>query len=491
MGTRKLFGALLSVAMVAGSACGGSDSGGSAAGGGELSECPVDALDGVTEPVELEVWDIMSTLGRRTLEAEIEAFNSSQDKVKVVHQNQGVNFEEIQRKVEQAIPDKSLPGLVFLEDTKTEWVRDSGLFVSAQSCIDADPEGQEVYADLLPITRSSYSLDDQLWPAAFDVYTAVSFYNRAHFTEVGLDPDAPPTTLQELYEAAKVIKEKKPGIGFPVVLKAASWIFEWWLSGASVPIVNNGNGRDDIATESAFANDTTLETLELLKTMKDEGLLDVVPDTPGQADHVLAMALQQSTITLESTSAITTVAGVIEGTIDAERLKDELGIDLPAGSENLSLDLDIGAGPFPGIDEGGRGQIGGGVWYIPNTTPPEVQAAAWEFAKFRNSPENQAQWTVVGSNVPVFERVIEDPALKTDWETTLGGGWQKTAFEVLSQIDASFPGPVIGPYTETRDAIKKALEQVLLDGQPVGPAVDEADAQITSELESYAADVGR
>ena len=493
MRMRRLLLTALAVALLGAPSCGGTkgtSDNGSAGSSSGTSACPVDALAKAKGPVELKIWHIMASLPKSTLEAQVAAFNASQNKVHVVAQSQGVTFDEIQRKVEQAMPDKSLPGLVFLEDTKTQWVHDSHAFVPAQACIDADPAGGKVYDDLLPIARTSYSIDKKLWPTSFAVYTAVTYYNRKHFIDAGLDPDKPPQTLQELYDVAKAIKAKKPSVAFPVALVAQPWIFEWWLSGAKQPLVNHGNGRDRLADASMFKNDRTTQTLELLSKMKAEGLLDVIPATGGQVDHVLAIATQKSSITIESTTAITTIAGVIEGTIDAARLQDELGVKLPAGAANLKLDLDIGVGPFPGIEQGGKGQIGGGVWYIPNTTSPEVQAAAWEFSKYMNRPENQAEWTIKASNAPIFQKVIDSEAVKKDQETTLSGKWQKVASDVLSGVDESFPGPVIGPYTETRNAIKKALETVLLDNGPIGPAVDEADATITKQLKSYAADVG-
>ena len=81
-------------------------------------------------------------------------------------------------------------------------------------------------------------------------------------------------------------------------------------------------------------------------------------------------------MTIDSTLAITIIAGVIEGTIDAERLEEELGVDVPEGG-TFQLDLDVDMAPFPGLDEGGGAQVGGGVWYMASTTPPEVQAASW------------------------------------------------------------------------------------------------------------------
>ncbi len=477
---------LLAVATLVGSACGSGDSGEGAS--ADASECPIGALDDVTEPVELKVWHVKTSLGADALNSQIEAFNASQDKIVVVGQSQGVSFEEIQRKVEQALPDATLPGLVELEDTKTRWVKDSGAFLFAEACIDADPDGAEVYDDLLPIVANSYSIDGEMLPVSFSAYTAGTYYNKDHFAAAGLDPENIPTTLEGLRDAARAIKAAVPSVGAPLALIARSFIVEWWLAGERQPLVNNDNGREALATESEFDNESTAEILTLIKEMQDEGLVDVVADTPGQADHVLAMATQASSMTIDSTVAITTIAGVIEGTIDAERLKEELGVEVPGGG-SLQLDLNVGMAPFPGLTEGGQAQVGGGVWYIPNTSPPEVQEAAWEFSKFLNSPENQAEWTIKGSNVPVFTSVIDDPTIQQDWSSTLGGGWQQTAYEQLAGVDPDWPGAIIGPYTETRTVIRKGLERVWLDNEAIDAVTADVDSKATDELVAYADDV--
>jgi sn-glycerol 3-phosphate transport system substrate-binding protein len=277
-------------------------------------------------------------------------------------------------------------------------------------------------------------------------------------------------------------------VGRPFVFKAQSFVLEWWLSGAGQEIVNEGNGRSgELATESSFDNEVTRSILTKLQEAKAEGLVDIVPGTEGQADHLLAMAGQMSSMVAESSAAASTVAGVIEGTISAEDLSAELGVEIPEG---LQLELDIGAGPFPGVEEAGRGQVGGSVWYISDTVSDEEKAAAWDFLKFLNSMPSQIRWGTDGSVAPVLTSAAEEPELQESWGASLGGEWAEMAYEVLTNIDTDSPGPVIGPYDEVRQAIERCMDRVLLNDEPVGPAVEEADRQITAALESYAADVG-
>ena len=77
---------------------------------------------------------------------------------------------------------------------------DGGLMLPAQSCMEAS--GYEI-TDIEPAVRSAYSVDDVLYPGYANVSSQVLYYNKAHWVEAGLDPAAPPQTLEEIYEQAQ------------------------------------------------------------------------------------------------------------------------------------------------------------------------------------------------------------------------------------------------------------------------------------------------
>ena len=183
----RLVSIILAIVVLAAS-CGGSDESASSDTGSEATTgeeapdgdedgdgqiCPVDALDEADGPVEIVVWHTFIALQKRTLEALIEQYNASQDKVVVRAESQGVGSAELHTKIEQAAPDRSLPAVVVPDDTKTRFIADSGLFVPAEACFAADPEAQAIRDDLLPIAEASYTIDGQLWPASFSTLTAL------------------------------------------------------------------------------------------------------------------------------------------------------------------------------------------------------------------------------------------------------------------------------------------------------------------------------
>src|SRR5690606_31537248 len=75
-----------------------------------------------------------------------------------------------------------------------------------------------------------------------------------------------------------------------------------------------------------------------------------------------AMALGQSSILIDTSTAITSVNSAIEGSLTNEDIgAEDLDIDLSA----IQLSgLEIGVGLNPGFEEAGKGQIGGAGWYM-------------------------------------------------------------------------------------------------------------------------------
>jgi sn-glycerol 3-phosphate transport system substrate-binding protein len=479
---RALLGAgVLGLAAIVSSACG-------PAGNGALTyntECPVDALDDADGTVNITLWHSYVGLTEQTLRRIADEYNDSQDRVHVDVQSQGVGYAELQRAYERAIPADDLPDIAILEDTYTQSLADLGTVLPAASCAEAD--GYTDFQDeFLPITTDYYSVPgtvngeqtDVLLPGSVNLATALLYYNRDYFTAAGLDPDDPPGTLEELAADAQAIKDAGV-VDQPFVWNMQPWMVEFWLTGAHAPIVNNDNGRDiEGATASAFDNPTTHRLFELMNQMHEDGILNPLPGTDGQFDHYFAMGLGSAAMTVETSTAVTTINAVLEGTASGEDLG--LGdIDLP------EININLDASPFPGLDAPNQGQMGGGVWYMASTVPPEQQAAAWDFIKYVNEPAQQALWHTEGSYLPSRQDVADDPAIQEFWSHPRPGGWLKHAYDLALGLDPDFPGPLIGPYREVRNAIGNALDRMMFDGVSPDEVIADADDEINAAIERY------
>jgi sn-glycerol 3-phosphate transport system substrate-binding protein len=449
-------------------------------GGGDLPDCPLDALDDADGPVEVTLW-----YGGLNGEAQIAmdemaaAFNASQDAVVLNASNQGASYEEVYRKYTSAAAASTdqLPDIIYLEDTQLQAMADSGQVLPAEACMEA--AGYDL-TNLEPAARSKYSVDDVFYPGYVNVSTPVLYYNKSHWEQAGLDPEDPPETLEELREQAEVIKEA--GVSAkPFSFKATRWFYETWLTGIGGEIVNENDGRDGLASEATFASDEATEFMTFLQEMTDDGLVNLFANTEGGRDHYLALLTQESSMLLETSTASTTVAEFLGGSITAE----QAGAEFDAASIDLSV-IVPGTGAFPGIDSPGRVFPSGGAFYMLNTSEPAEQAASWAFMEFMLQPENAKQWHLTGGYLPVVKAVQDEPEVQAFWEEDLAGVLLQPAVEQLADADPDQPGPLIGPYPDESDEIEAAMEGILLNGEDVASTLGAAEDNVTEALERYA-----
>jgi sn-glycerol 3-phosphate transport system substrate-binding protein len=479
---RRLCVALFAVALVA-AGCGGSDGnddGGSASGdGGDLPTCAVDALDDAGGPVEVLLWHSYVARTKDTLEKLVNEYNASQSKVRVRVESQGNSYDELWSKYQQSAQSGGLPAIAILEDTATQSIVDSETILPAQSCIDADDYDT---SDLVQTGIDYYSIDGDFYPGTINMSSPLLYINKNHLREANLDPETAPATLDELRTVAQAIKDSG-ATETPLAMNLTSWFIETWLTGDGQPMVDNQNGRGEGET-SAAAFDTAEATtvMQWIKDMNDDGLLLPIPLVPGQIDHLLALSgdSPKASMTFETSTAATSIKAFLGGD---QSVVADAGSD--AGAVNVS-GIDIGAVLMPGITEAGQVQIGGGAWYMTSGQPPEVQAGAWDFIKWWNTPATQITWNTEGSYIPFSMEAAQSPQVQQFWQTDLAGQWLALSYQQLSQgVDPDWPGPLIGPYQEVRRAVEDGLNELTLQGKSPQDVLAQSSDAATKAIEAY------
>jgi sn-glycerol 3-phosphate transport system substrate-binding protein len=451
--------------------------------GGEvqLPECPLDALEAADGPTEITLW--YGGIGgpvKDTMEQMVAGFNASQDDIVLTASDQGQSYAEVFRKFESAASaDQSqLPDVVYLENTQLQVLADSNLILPAQSCMEAD--GYDV-TEIEPAVRSTYSVDDVLYPGYMNVSSQVLFYNKAHWARAGLDPEDPPGTLQEVYEAAKALKAA--GIPKPLSFKVSASTLENWLSGEGVDVVDNGNGREGPATAATFNTPEAVEALELLQKMNEEGLLNPFANTEGGVDQFLALVTQDSSMLIETSTSSSAIAAALGGQLTPE----DVGSDFDASVLDRTQ-LVPGSGQFPGLTASGQVHAGGGAFFIVNASEPAQQAASWKFLRYMLEPANAKAWHIQSTYLPIVKSVSDEPDVQAFWQDSLAGVLVRVAVEQLQDADPDEPGPLIGPYIDFADATEAAMEAVLFDDADVADALASAQEEVTASLERYGAE---
>ena len=448
------------------------------------ANCPLDALEQADAPVEITVWHGLVGVPATALEELAGQYNASQDEVRVRVDAQG-DYEELFAKYAagaRASGTAALPDVLLAQDTDTRFLVDSDTVVAADDCIAADPGAESHYETLAGFVRATYTVDGLLWPAAFGVAAPVLYYDRAHLEQAGLDPDDPPDDLSELRETAEVIKAIRPE-GHPLAFRAASWWVENLSTGHGAALVDNDNGRSGLARRSELHNDTVVEIVEWMADMVDDGLMKVFANSQvAEAPlSVIRSEADSSSMLIDTSSAVTTLDALLGGEPDSGEVGQ--GVDAPEA-------LDIGVGELPGLSGAGSGQVSGNAWYLVDGGDPERIAAAWNFLRWVTETPQQVKWTVQGSYLPVWQGAVEDPERQRFSADTRAGRWLEVARRSLDSIEPDFPGPLIGPYMELREATGTALERILIEGRPVGEELTHAEAAFQSALDDYARDVG-
>jgi sn-glycerol 3-phosphate transport system substrate-binding protein len=450
-------------------------------GGSELPDCPLDALDEADGPVDITLW--FGGIGsggpaRNTLDAVVQGFNDSQDEVHLEASDQGGSNAEVYRKFESAASANrnQLPDVVYLENTQLRVLHDSGLVLPAQSCMEADDYD---VTNIKPSVRAAFSVNDALYPGYMNATSQVLYYNKAHFARAGLDPNTPPKTLDELYEGAKALKAS--GIPKPLAFKVSHTVLENWLGGAGVDMVNENNGRDGVASEATFDTPEAKDILALLKKMNDEGLLNVFAPTEGGTDHYIALATQQSSMLIETSTATSAIAQFLGGNLTPE----DVGSDVDTSTLELQ-NLVPGTGFLPGVTEAGQSAPGGTGFFIVAGDDPAKEAASWMFLKYMLQPENAQAWHTGAGYLPILKAVDDEPAVQAFWQDDLAGVLVKPAVDQLDDADPDEPSPLIGPFPDYNDDIEGAMESVLLENKGIDSALADASDEVTASLERYA-----
>ena len=225
---------------------------------------------------------------------------------------------------------------------------------------------------------------------------SVLFWNKDLYKKAGLDPETPPTTMNEFAEHAKTIREKVGGKTYGTFFGGncpGCFVFTFWPSVWAA----GGDIMNEDGTESTIDDPNMAATFQIYNDLVKA---DVV--APGN-----------------KTEAGPTWTGVFP--------KGNVGV-MPMPSTTLGLmpeGMDIGVAPIPGPDGGESTFVGGDVIGIGATT--EKADAAWDFVSWTLSEEAQVEILaknkdVVGPHRPGRQQVLGRGPARRDHQRAGGQG---------------------------------------------------------------------
>jgi len=320
------------------------------------------ATQGVDDGTQITMWSRAATQARA--QALVDAYNASHKN----HVNMTVvPTDDYQAKVGTAASSNALPDLFSADVVFMPNWTSQGLFQDLTSRIAGLPYAANIAQPAIKV--STWQSKEYGLPFVVDL--SVWMYNKKLFTQAGLDPNKPPTTLQEFADDARAINKLGGNIHgtFFGGDCGGCEVFTWWpITWADGEQVMSADG-----TQSLLNSAENKGVYSIFKGLVDDGTA-LMPDS--------------------KTETGPTWTGYFP--------KGNIGImPMPAslqGMANASLvDSDIGVTPIAGLKGGQSTFVGGDAIGISKDS--KVADAAWNFLAWLEDSDAQVNVVAKGGNV--------------------------------------------------------------------------------------------
>ncbi|WP_374043158.1 ABC transporter substrate-binding protein [uncultured Paenibacillus sp.] len=400
--------------------------------------------------IKVTFWHAMSGNAGELIAKMADDYNASQDKYFVDAIFQG-SYEESLTKLKAVGGTSEAPTLMQVQEIGTKYMVNSGYIQPVQDLIDQDKFDLSQWEENI---LSYYQIDGKLYSLPFNTSNAILIYNKDKFKAAGLDPESPPKTFGEVRDMARKLTDNgKNEKGFALLVYG--WFIEQLLANQGADFVDNGNGRDSLATKSLLNSPESLGIFQWLDEMNKDGTLG---NYGRQWDDIrAAFSAGKVAMYMDSTAGI---AGVMQAS-----------------------PFEVGTGflPTPDGKEANGVIVGGASLWLMNSVAEEEKEAAWDFMKYVTTPAVQAEWAAGTGYFPITKAAHEEPILKEKY------GQAPQFLTTVKQLQntktgSATRGALISVFPETRNEVATAIEK-LYQGDAPQKVVDELTAKIDKLIE--------
>jgi ABC-type glycerol-3-phosphate transport system substrate-binding protein len=348
-------------------------------------------------------------------------------------------------------PDISWIHADFLEDL----VRADAVYPMAHFIDGEDGLADSVLADVYPSLLQYSSWQGELYSLPMEATNLGLLYNKDLFREVGLDPEQPPATWDELLAYSERLTLDRNGdgrnerIGFITPIYPATSPNGPWMVWQWIPFLWQAGGHmiNEEQTRVLFAEEPGVEALTLWKNLYEQQ--------------------NQQTFSNEFMTAF--ISGQTAMTLDGPW-------SIP-NYPRLLKDIDWGVAPLP-AGPAQRATIGGGE-YLAIFKQSEHPDAAWTFVKWMMQPEIQAFWSMKSGYLPVRQSVLDVP----EYQAYLEENPALRAF--VEQMEyAQTQRPIDYEQLEIQRALADAIEKATVGGADPRAVLEAAAAESNRLLEA-------
>jgi sn-glycerol 3-phosphate transport system substrate-binding protein len=228
------------------------------------------AADGAAAQTEIQWWHAMTGANNDAIVKLANDFNEAQKDYKVVPTFKGGYADTMNAGI-AAFRAGQAPHIMQVFEVGTATMMSAiGAVKPVHVLMKEAGETFDPKAYLPTITGYYSTIKGEMLSMPFNSSSTVMWYNKDSFKKVGLDPEAPPKTWPEVFEAAKKLKAEHPNCGF-----SNAWItwvnLEQLSAWHNVPLATKANGMDGFDTELRFNAPLHVKHLEnLVDLIKDK-----------------------------------------------------------------------------------------------------------------------------------------------------------------------------------------------------------------------------
>ncbi|PSP82327.1 ABC transporter substrate-binding protein [Halobacteriales archaeon QS_1_68_17] len=312
--------------------------------------------------------------------------------------------------------------------------------------------------DYLPNVTEFFAVDGTLQSLPFNNSNAIMYYNQSAFEAAGLDPDDPPATVEEVYNASQALVDAgvvDAGITWPNHV----WFVEHWYSTAGQLMFDAKNGHDGEPTTLLTDNATAEGLYEWWRRMADEDLF-INPGIEAWGEATSAFLNENAAMLLTSTAF---VAGA------------------RSGAEDNGFAVDNAFYPTVGEDRVGP-VIGGASFFVPADLPDDRREDVGAFLEYMSSPAVQKQWHKGTGYYPIRQAAVDE--LESE-------GWFeenpmfRTAMDQLTTAESS-PATkrmLVGPARQCQQIVQNTSVDIFNGTVGVEEGLGEMKADVESQFE--------
>jgi len=306
-------------------------------------------------------------------------------------------------------------------------------------------------ASFYPALMENSIIKGKTWGIPFQRSTIVMYYNKGAFKEVGLDPNKPPATWNEMVAAGqRLTKKDASGNVIRWGLHIPSTGYAYWMFQA-LCIQNGEVLMNQDGNRTYFDRPAVIDALEFWCDLAVK--YKVMPEGTIDWGTLREKFLEGATAMMWHTTG--NLTAVRDGA------KFDFGVSLLPASKR------------PGSP------TGGGNFYIFKKATSEERKAALRFIKFMTEPELTAQWSIATGYVATRPDAYETPTLKKYVSEFPAAAVARDQFKYSTAEFATHEN------ARNKKFLDDAIQSVLTGGKQVKEALSMAQGQAERVLKSY------